>query len=105
MAPQLTTIHLANFHSGGPEDDKRYVSYTAYKGAVEHDIVLRLHASGCLYGQKCASKQFYCTLATWLCDNGFKQAKNDPCLFVNEAGGWVYDQMSTNGQKRIVISS
>ena len=42
-----------------PEDDKRYVSYTAYKGAVEH--VLRLH--GCLYGQKCASKQFYCTLA------------------------------------------
>ena len=57
------------------------VSYTAYKGAVEH--VLRLH--GCLYGQKCASKQFYCALATWLCDNGFKQAKNEPCLFVNEA--------------------
>ena len=22
-----------------PEDDKRYVSYTAYKGAVEHDCV------------------------------------------------------------------
>ena len=56
------------------KEDTRYVSYTAYKGAVEHR--LRLH--GCLYGQKCAraSKQFYCTLATWLCDNGFKQAKN-----------------------------
>ena len=74
-----------------PEEDKRYVSYTAYKGAVEH--ILRLH--GCLYGQKCASKQFYCTLATWLCDNGFKQADNEPCLFVNGAGVkvllWVDD--------------
>ena len=52
-------------------------------------------AACCLYGQKCASKQFYCTLATWLCDNGFKQAKNEPCLFVNEAGVkvllWVDD--------------
>jgi hypothetical protein len=74
-----------------PENDKRYVFYTAYKSGVEH--VLRLH--GCLYGQKCASKQFYCTLATWLCDNGFKQAKNEPCLSVNEAGVkvllWVGD--------------
>ena len=73
------------------QEDKRYVSYTAYKGAVEH--ILRLH--GCLYGQKCASKQFYCTLATWLCDNGFVQAKNEPCLFVNAAGVkvllWVDD--------------
>ena len=39
-----------------------------------------------MYGQKCASKQFYCTLATCLCDNGFVQAKNEPCLFVNSAG-------------------
>ena len=74
-----------------PKEDKRYVSYTAYKGAVEH--ILRLH--GCLYGQKCASKQFYCTLATWLCDNGFVQATNEPCLFVNSAGVrvllWVDD--------------
>jgi hypothetical protein len=61
------------------ENDVRYVSYTAYKGSVEH--ILRLH--GCLYGQKCASKQWYCTLATWLCDSGFTQAKNEPCLFVN----------------------
>ena len=36
-----------------PEGDKRYVSYTAYKGAVEH--ILRLH--GCLYGQRCASNR------------------------------------------------
>ena len=74
-----------------PKEDKRYVSYTVYKGAVEH--ILRLH--GCLYGQRCASKQFYCTLATWLCENGFVQAKNEPCLFVNSAGVrvllWVYD--------------
>ena len=42
------------------ENNVRYVSYSAYKGAVEN--VLRLH--GCLYGQRCASKQWYCTLAT-----------------------------------------
>ena len=67
---------------GFADDDERYVSYTAYRGAVEN--VLRLH--GCLYGQKCASKQWYCTLASWLCDTGFRQAKNEPCLFVNAAG-------------------
>ena len=65
--------------NGFDESDKRYVSYTAYKGAVEH--TLRLH--GCLYGQRCASKEWYCTLAAWLCDSGFTQAKNEPCLFVN----------------------
>ena len=68
-----------------PKEDQRCVPYTAYKGAVEH--ILRLHGClTCLHGQKCASKQFYCTLATWLCDNGFVQAKNEPCLFVNSAG-------------------
>ena len=64
------------------QEDKRYVAYTAYKGDVEH--VLRRHVY--LYGQKCTGKQFYCTLVIWLCDNGFKQAKNEPCMFVNEAG-------------------
>jgi hypothetical protein len=67
---------------GFAADDERYVSYTAYKGAVEN--ILRLH--GCLYGQKCASKQWYCTLASWLCGNGFTQAKNEPFLFVNADG-------------------
>ena len=43
-----------------PKEEKRYVSYTAYKGAIEH--IQRLH--GCLYGQRCASKRLYYTLAT-----------------------------------------
>ena len=34
-------------------------------------------------------------MATWLCDNGFKQAKNEPYLFVNAEGVrvllWVDD--------------
>ena len=80
------------------QDDVRYVSYTAYKGAVEQ--VLRLH--GCLYGQRCASKMWYCTLATFLCDSGFTQAKNEPCLFVNADGVrvllWV-DDILVRGSK------
>ena len=55
--------------------------------------ILRLH--GCLYGQKLDSKQFYCTLSTWLCDNIFVKAEDEPCLFVNSAGVrvllWVDD--------------
>ena len=88
----VNDISVAFLQAGEfPKVDKRYVSYIAYKGAVEHTLRL----NGCLYGQRCASKQFYYTLATWLCDNGFVQAKSEPCLFVNSAGVrallWVDD--------------
>jgi hypothetical protein len=65
------------------ESDERFVSYKAYKNSVEH--LLRLY--GPLYGQRCASKRWYLTMAAWLCDNGFDQAKNEPCLFVNSVTG------------------
>ena len=34
-----------------------------------------------MYGQRIASKQWYCTIAGWLCDRGFIQGRNEPCLF------------------------
>ena len=36
-----------------------------------------------VHGQRVASKQWYCTIAGWLCDRGFIQAQNEPCLFRN----------------------
>ena len=60
-------------------NDKRYVSYKAYKEATEFVFEL----CGPLYGQRVASKQWYCTIAEWLCDRGCIQAQNEPCLFRN----------------------
>jgi len=68
---------------GFAHDDARYVSYKAYREATEH--LFRLH--GPLYGQRCASKKFYLTMSGWLSDQGFAQAKNEPCLFVNAVTG------------------
>jgi hypothetical protein len=64
---------------GFAQNDARYVSYKAHREATEH--LFRLH--GPLYGQRCASEKFYLTMAGWLADQGFKQAKNELCLFVN----------------------
>jgi hypothetical protein len=88
----INDVSVAFLQSDGfDEDDVRFVSYKAYKEAVEH--LFRLY--GPLYGQRCASKQWYITLATWLCDQGFRQCKNEPCLFINEQGFkvllWVDD--------------
>ena len=69
---------------GFDADDKRYVSYKAFKEANEYVFQL----CGPLYGQRIASKQWYCTIATWLCDRGFIQAKNEPCLFRNPDTGF-----------------
>ena len=68
---------------GFAHDGARYVSYKAYREAAEH--LFRLH--GPLYGQRCASKKFYLTMAGWLSDQGFEQAKNEPCLFVHKMTG------------------
>ena len=62
---------------GFDESDKRFVSYKMYKESAE--MIFQL--CGPLYGQRVASKQWYYTIATWLCDRGFIQAKNEPCLF------------------------
>ena len=66
------------------EGDKRYVSYKAFKEATEYVFEL----CGPLYGQRIASKQWYCTIAGWLCDRGFIQAQNEPCLFRNPDTGF-----------------
>ena len=52
-------------HGYDPED-KRHVSYKAHRESSEHDIVFELR--GPLHGQRVASKQWYQTLASWLCD-------------------------------------
>ena len=69
---------------GFDPNDKRYVSYKAYREADEHIFQL----CGPLYGQRIASKQWYCTIAGWLCDRGFIQAQNEPCLFRNPDTGF-----------------
>ena len=68
---------------GFAEDDARYVSYKAYREATEH--LFRLHSP--LYDQHCASKKFYLTMSSWLCEQGFKQTRNEPCLYVNAETG------------------
>jgi hypothetical protein len=69
---------------GFDPDDKRYVSYKAYKQAAEHVFEL----CGPLYGQRVASKQWYRTIAAWLCNRGFEQGKNEPCLFRHPVTGF-----------------
>jgi hypothetical protein len=68
---------------GFAEDDARYVSYKAYREATEH--LFRLHSP--LYDQHCASKKFYLTMSSWLCEQGFGQARNEPCQYVNAETG------------------
>jgi len=63
--------------NGFDPDDKRYVSYKAFREANEYVFEL----CGPLYGQRIASKQWYCTIAGWLSDRGYIQAQNEPCLF------------------------
>ena len=64
---------------GFDPNDKRYVSYKAYKEAMEHIFEL----CGPLYGQRVASRKWYETISTWLCNRGFIQAQNEPCLFTH----------------------
>jgi len=77
------TVAFLQAHGFDPSD-QRFVSYKAYKEAAEHVFQL----CGPLYGQRVASKQWYCTLATWLCDRGFSQAQNEPCLFRHSDTGF-----------------
>ena len=70
------SVAFLQAHGFNP-DDKRFVSYKMYKEGIEHLFQL----CGPLYGQRVASKQWYLTIATWLCDRGFIQARNEPCLF------------------------
>ena len=61
---------------------KRYVSYKPHKHAKTRYYLL----TGCLYGQRSASKSFYNTLATWLEKEGYKKCENEPCMFINSKG-------------------
>ena len=55
--------------------------------------MFKLH--GPLYGQRCASKDWYNTVSAWLESEGYVKSKNEPCLFVNGQGFrvviWVDD--------------
>jgi hypothetical protein len=90
------SVAFLQAHGFNP-DDKRFVSYKMYKEGIEHLFQL----CGPLYGQRVASKQWYLTIATWLCDRGFIQARNEPCLFRHPDTGFkvvlVVDDMLCRG--------
>ena len=64
-------------------DRPRYVSYRAYKGAKLRVFQLL----GSLYGQRDASYRWWMSLTEWLESEGYKQCKNDKCLFRGNGQG------------------
>jgi hypothetical protein len=83
------SVAFLQSHGYNPDEPKRYVSYTAYKGAVEQVFQLL----GPLYGQRSASRRWYETIVGWLTappskgGAGFEQGKNEPCLFRDPVTG------------------
>ena len=64
----------------GPEETPRYVSYRHYAGAREYVFQLR----DPVYGQRSDPGAWHSTVTQWLVpDMGYKQGKNEPCLFVH----------------------
>ena len=64
----------------GPDETPRYVSYKPHAGAREYVFQLR----GPVYGQRSAPRAWYSTVTQWLVQQmGYKQGKNEPCLFVH----------------------
>jgi hypothetical protein len=90
--------------NGFDPNDKRYVSYKSFKDATEHVFEL----CGPLYGQRIASKQWYNTIATWLCDRGYTQAQNEPCLFRHPDTGFkvilVVDDLLCRGSPEHTVA-
>jgi hypothetical protein len=90
--------------NGFDPDDKRYVSYKAFREANEYVFEL----CGPLYGQRIASKQWYCTIAGWLCDRGYIQAQNEPCLFRHKDTGFkvilVVDDLLCRGSPEQTVA-
>ena len=82
------------------EDAERYVSLKAHKGA--HKRVFEL--TGPLYGQRDAGYRWWDTLCEYLIEEGFKQSKNDLCLFYNPDTkvrlGVHVDDIIARGSKR-----
>ena len=63
----------------GPDEPKRYVSYTPYAGGPVYVFRLR----GPVYGARSAPIAWFRTLTNWLVnDMGYEQGRNDPCAFV-----------------------
>ena len=58
----------------------RYVSFKPHRNAAREYYKL----TGPLYGQRDAPMRWYKTIQEWLLSEGFKQGKNDPCIFVKE---------------------
>ena len=63
----------------GPDETPRYVSYRLYAGARE--VVCQLR--GPVYGQRSAPREWYKTMTAWTIHMGYKQGRNEPCLFVH----------------------
>ena len=63
----------------GPDETPRYVSYRPYAGAREFVCQLR----GPVYGQRSAPREWYKTVTAWMIQMGYKQGRNEPCLFVH----------------------
>ena len=61
----------------------RHVSYRPHPGYPEKIYEL----TGPLYGFDDAPMRFFNTVAPWLIEMGFTQAKNDPCMFTNDIAG------------------
>ena len=100
-----STIRLLLFGKGVPEDvissidvsvaflqadeysedaPPRYVSYKPYAGARDYLFKLR----GPVYGQRSAPRAWYETIRGWMVSEmGYKQCKNDRCLFVHPKTG------------------
>jgi hypothetical protein len=54
------------------------VSFKPHKKAKKEYYKLK----GPLYGQRDAPMRWYNTIKDWLLSEGFKQGKNDPCIFI-----------------------
>jgi hypothetical protein len=81
---EMTTGDISSTFLTSPHYTKseppRYVGYREYKGGPLR--VFRL--LGSLYGQKDAPYTFYDSLSKFLLSLGFKQCKNDVCLYVHK---------------------
>ena len=66
-----------------PDETPRYVKYIPYKGASPLYYKLR----GPLYGQRSSPRRWFNTLKDWMELQGFKQGKNELCVFTHPDTG------------------
>eukprot|EP00658_Telonema_sp_P-2_P060676 TRINITY_DN49520_c0_g1_i1.p1 TRINITY_DN49520_c0_g1~~TRINITY_DN49520_c0_g1_i1.p1 ORF type:complete len:823 (+),score=126.72 TRINITY_DN49520_c0_g1_i1:1202-3670(+) len=95
------SVAFLQSHGYNPDEPKRYVSYTAYKGAVEQVFQLL----GPLYGQRSASRRWYETIVGWLTappskgGAGFEQVSH--CLLYTSDAADEEDSVDLGGRRII----